>query len=449
MSEKWTVKGKILVSHVLPELVEVFGPSGGVPGIKVKVSARSKILTGWGTWNSWGQLTTGADGSFTVSEYHGGDRRQFKVEILFDSEKLRIKEGDEDALVEFDSEGFPLDINFDLTEKDWHEVHNDKDGAAAGGRQAGVIDLGDIFVMPAVVKKHADLWILYNQVFDLVDGYGPAYSFQKKVFVKYPMKLGSISYTNPLNDNTYIDGDEFNSSTLLHELVHRWVYDHCSGEDGLAWQAVKHGTTHQARENRTYTAFHEGFAEWATYPILKAISGGKLRNFVDVYFYEHPDVPVARSYLRAALDPSEQNTANVDYTERGWHSCFNILTYPYLDRVDFNRELVAVNAEGQAETDEKAAFVSLFTSCSEMRLGYSFQQVLSIFLKYPGKGIPDYMGADDMNLRSFLDRAGAILPGFESEQVRQVKVYLNPSGEKNPCDLVTAAEEQGRVVSTG
>jgi hypothetical protein len=61
--------------------------------------------------------------------------------------------------------------------------------------------------------------------------------------------------------------------------------------------------------------------------------------------------------------------------------------------------------------------------------------VLSIFHCDPEQGINRFMDTDDMNFRSFLDRASAILPGLEEEQVRQVKIYLSPNAVKNPCDL--------------
>ena len=118
----------------LPELSKAFGAREGVPKAVIKVSARSKVLSGWGWWNSWGQVTTKADGSFTVSENHGGDRRQFKVEVLFDSDRLRLKEGQETS-IRLDGHGFPLDVEFDLTDKDWFEVHDDEnDGAPTVAR---------------------------------------------------------------------------------------------------------------------------------------------------------------------------------------------------------------------------------------------------------------------------------------------------------------------------
>ena len=66
MAERWTVKGRIVVDHTLPELQTMVGSRSGLKGITVRVSARSKVLTGWGTWNSWGTVTTGPEGRFEI-----------------------------------------------------------------------------------------------------------------------------------------------------------------------------------------------------------------------------------------------------------------------------------------------------------------------------------------------------------------------------------------------
>jgi hypothetical protein len=228
--------------------------------------------------------------------------------------------------------------------------------------------------------------------------------------------------------NIYIDENEFNSNTLIHELMHIWEYERFTGEDSMAWQAAKHGDTHQVRENTTYVPGLEAFAEWSTYKILHEITDGEVFNF-ERYVYKYPDIPLTRKYLGEALSESERVLANVDYTERGWHSLLNILTIPYLDRIDFNKPLT------EDEDDDMYAFVILFStvSCPDKRLGYSLKDMLSIFLKYPAKGINAYMNKDDMNFHGFLGRAGAILPGFESEQISQVRVYLSPNRVENPC----------------
>lgn len=429
MSENWTIKGQIVVDHLLPELAEVFGARNGVAGVTVKVSARSKIPLGWGFWNSWGNAVTDRDGRFTASETHGLDRRQFKVEILFDSGRLRLKEGQETS-IKLDTSGFPLDIEFDLTDKDWHEVHNDEGGAADDGRKAGVIDLGSIALTRTVTRKHGDIWSLTNKVFDLFEGYGDAYAFDRKVTLKYPMGLGSgnanaSSYSNPVNRAVYIKEDEFHSRTLIHELMHQWAYDRSTGEDSMAWQLAKHGDTHQTHENTTFVPFHEALAEWSTYKILQEITDHKLLNFKEDVVWKYPDLPLNRAYVGQALDSSERVLANVDFTERGWHSLFNILTIPTLDKCDFNRPLSPI--------DGAFVFLDIFgSSAPEVRLGYSFKDVLGVFLKNPARGVDGFMKRDNLDFFHVLARAGAILPGFEPDKIKRVKSYLDPNSTVNP-----------------
>ncbi|MDP9145478.1 MAG: hypothetical protein M3N43_12410 [Actinomycetota bacterium] len=431
MSEKWTVKGQIVVDHELPELAEAFGPRNGLAGIIVKVSARSKVLGGWGWWNGWGQQVTDRDGRFQVSESHGGDRRQFKVEILLDSDRMRMKRGQETS-IRLDHDGFPLDIELDLTDKDWFEVHDDQNGAATDGRKAGSIDLRAIAVRASVARSLADAWFLYGKVLDLFESFGSGHAFQKKVTVKYPMNIGSgaagsHSYSNPVNGCVYIKEGELYSRTLIHELMHQWAYQHSTGEDNMAWQLAKHGDTHQTRENTTFVPFHEAFAEWSSYKILKGITDGKLLNFKEDFVYKYPDLPLTRAHVSAALGASERTLANVDYTERGWHSLFNVLTIPYLDRCDFNRPLT--------DSDDEYVFYNIFTSdtCPENRLAYTLEDVLGVFLQYPAKGIDSYMRKDDLDFFHFLARAGAVLPGLEAEKIKLVKTCLNPNSTANPC----------------
>ena len=425
--QKWTIKGKVKVNHLLPELDDILDDEHSVHGVEVKVYARSRVLGIWGTWNSWGKKKTGKDGSFSFTEEHNGDRRQFKVEILFDSDRLRIKEGQETG-ISWNTEGFPIDIDFDLTDKDWHEIHNDKDDGPDDGRKAGVINLGDIYISRTLVRKHAGIWALYNEIFDLFESYGSSYAFKKKQIVKYPMGIGNnnsnaSSYNNPLNASLYIKENQFNSNTLIHELMHTVEYQFSTGEDGMVWQLIKHGDTHQTRENTTYVPFLEGWAEWATYKVLREISGEKLRNFEEASGFNKPHLPLNRAYVGAALDESERFLANVDYTERGWHSLFNILTYKALGQCDFN-----------LSSSDKYALKTFVQQCPDAKFEYSFKDVLSIFLKHPSKGIDKYLKTSEMNFMDFLNRAKIVLPDLDDEDVKNIKKYLNPNQDENPRD---------------
>lgn len=422
--QRWTIKGTVKVKHLMPELKNAFGTSNGLAGIKVKVSARSKIPGGWGTWKSWGTLTTNSQGKFSISKEKGSDRRQFKIRILFDNSELRLKEGQE-TYVRLDNKGFPIDFNFDLSDKDWHEIHNDK-SKASSGRKAGVIDLGNIFINRTVVRKHADIWFLFNKIFNKFDSYGSAYSFKKKVVLKYPMGIGNnaasaASYANPLNDNIYIKESHFNASTTIHELMHIWTYHHCTGEDAIVGQLLKHGSTHQPRENTTFVPFLEGFAEWSSYKVLEAITNGKLDNFIQNSSFSKPHAPLNRKYISDVFNPSEKSLANMDYSERGWHSLFNILTASDLGKADFNHT--------------SGHFVGIkSTDCTQSRINLSFKKFLSIFLKHPSKGYPGYLDRGEMDFRKFLKRADAILSALNSTKVKQIKSYLDPKKDVNPSE---------------
>lgn len=448
MAEQWTVKGRVVVDHVLPELVEMLGSRTGIGGIQVKVSARSKIPGGWGTWNSWGTVRTGQDGRFDVREDKGSDRRQFKVQILFDSARLRVREGKESS-VRLDSTGFPIDIDLDLTDKDWHEIHNDKDDDTE--RRAGVHDLGDIRVKGPVVPRHADIWMLYGKAIDLMASYGPAFAFADKVHVKYPMTIspdGSSSYWNPVTKHGYIKDGQCNAYTLLHELSHQWEYDHCTGETSMVWQLAKHGSTHQPRESTTYVPFLESFADWAAVRMLQEMSAGALDNFLQVPPYARPNHPFSRSYIGADLATQERNLANLDYTERGWYGLFAVLTFAYLDRIDVDRPYTDV-----AGTDTRYAFLSIFGDLSDLRVGLSFKDVLSVFLRHPQKSLDGFLRTGDMNFRDFLNRAAVILPVLDDGTIRSVKALLDPrtvmdrAGDAPPA--LPASRHDARPLSPG
>ncbi|MEZ4990414.1 MAG: hypothetical protein R2824_08375 [Saprospiraceae bacterium] len=418
-SEKWTVKGTLKVNHGLGFMKDYYGESSPLAGVQVKVYARAKNFAGWGTWNSWTVVRTKSDGTFSVSKETGTDRRQFKIEILFDSNELRIKEGQETSIT-FGGDGFPIDINIDLTDKDWHEIYNEKEDGPSDGHRAGTVQVGTLSLKGNnVLRKHGDIWSLYNKVFDLFDGYGSDYGFKDKVVIKFPMGIGnnasnSASYANPLNNHIYIKEEDFDGNAILHELMHIWAYHHSTGEDGMAWQLVKHGTTHDAREATTFVPFHEAFAEYAAYKTLKELTGLNRFNNDDDDFTPHR--PYSRSYI-GAIEPI---LANVDYTERGWYSLFNVLTFGNLDRVNFN--------EGSKFAE------STYGDCQAAEIDYSFKEVLSIFLKHSSKGVSKYLAKDEEDFRSFLNRAQKILPNMTDERVKEIKSYVNPAATANPHD---------------
>lgn len=440
----WTVTGCVEVEHVLPELARIKGARSALHGVKVKVQARSKIPFGWGTWASWDTVVTNSRGQFAVSKTKGSDRRQFRVKVLFDDDRLRIKEGGQSG-VTLGGDGFPIDVDIDLTDKDWFVVHDDRT-AAPDGRRGGLHDLGTLGVSPRRVRELADLWVLVGLALDDLDSMGPRFGLDRKQVVKYPMGIGngspaSASYSNPLNGTVYITGDELHSRTILHELMHQWAYDRTRGEDAMAWQLVKHGTTHATREATTFVPFQEAFADWAAYEMLRRLSDGELTSFLEDNSDSRPGLPHSRAFLGQALEPTERFLDNVDFTERGWRSLFTLLTYPTVDRLDLDTSGTFAAEGGPTRP-----------LCQPLRSGLTFRQVLDMLNSHAGTpGANSDLRNSDLHVDGIVRRAQRVHPELTDEVVAGIMSCLDPRASGSPCDDVLAPRRRSvlEVVPVG
>ena len=133
------------------------------------------------------------------------------------------------------------------------------------------------------------------------------------------------SFASPYNDvaflveNSHVDG--FDLTTIIHELMHLWVYQRSQGEDALAWQLLIHGSTHDGLQKKTWVAAHEGIAEWAhasapPRPVRCMAAWWAARTF------EAKGLPFTRRFLG---DKGVAVLQDVDRSEYGWMSLLNIL----------------------------------------------------------------------------------------------------------------------------
>ncbi|MGB7817598.1 MAG: hypothetical protein WBL35_02525 [Ornithinibacter sp.] len=127
----------------------------------------------------------GGNGEFSVSENHGSDRRQFRVKVCYDDGRLRVKEGQETSIL-LGGNGFPIDIQVDLTDKDWYEIHNDKT-AEPDGRRAGTHDLGTLRMSTRRSRQLGDIWTLLSMTLDRLEGMGEDFGKSGTSVVKFPM----------------------------------------------------------------------------------------------------------------------------------------------------------------------------------------------------------------------------------------------------------------------
>ncbi|NQV60206.1 MAG: hypothetical protein HQ502_11090 [Alphaproteobacteria bacterium] len=452
----WTLRGRILVEHLFQELTNTYGAISPMAGIKVRVQARERVARVWGSWKAWDDVIINEDdeGAFQVSKIKSHHNRRFRVQVQFKSADLVIFGANRTLLRQVSralrmralrSLGAELILDQLLQhftripyEADWHTVHVDRTGS---GRSPGVIDLGDLtFAVNApndlgdrIAHRQAELWFLYSRVIDLFESLGQDYQFKKKIAVKYPHNnplLGDrieASYANPENHVVYIVensvwDDYARIDYVLHEIMHIWAYQHSRREKGIAWQLIIHGDTH-GLQNRTWVAFHEGFAEWGYHQIYRRLFGQNptigAAGTTDIEPF-----PFKRSYLSSnySLTSLEQ----VDRHEWGWVSILNLLTTPDLVNYTFNG-----NGKYIARTRARPARAMI---CDDPVL--AFTDVLRLFLTDRQSGAARQLGRSEMNLSGILSRAVAVVPQFDRTAQTAVLSLLDPAETTMPRNLL-------------
>ena len=98
----------------------------------------------------------------------------------------------------------------------------------------------------------------------------------------------------------------------------------------MAAQLILHGSTHDGLQKKSFVAFHEGFAEWASNRLIQTI----FSTDSDIYGGTNDTgLPFSRKFLKAK---GIKNASDIDKSEYGWISLFNILMTPDLHLHDFN-----------------------------------------------------------------------------------------------------------------
>jgi hypothetical protein len=421
MKTNWTVTGRIMVNIPLPE----FGASLPLSNVEVNVSARK---FGNNLWNSWDKVRTDANGRFTVTNKKDKDERQFKIEVKFEDDDLAVY-GDERG-------GVVTTAGFRCR---WLLAHQDGGGTK---RNAGTTDLGNITFAdgePAINEavrhdfvpvRSAGIWHIYKSVIAFMKTGGVP--FTSKIHIQYPQD-GALddskeaSYANPSNKMIYLvkntKKDQYTLSTMVHELMHLWMYGHCTGEIRLAPQTLIHGGTHDARQEKPFVAFHEGFAEWAKNRLLPLIFSNAGTFFP--YGYEDTGVPLLRSKLNA-IGATSLN--EMSHYEEAWNSVFNLLTVDNLHELDLNTNSIAGEVHAERNFVPPANLI-----CASPIIG--FTGLLRMFLKDKDKGHRDYIEENEMNVEYIIGRACDMIDNLNGLK-ETLKKLLNPANTEQPHDLL-------------
>ncbi|MEO0557928.1 MAG: hypothetical protein AAF170_07070 [Bacteroidota bacterium] len=450
----WTVSGRIEVEHALPELKEAFGDFSDLVGVTVRVRGMLRLANPfgnavWGTWDTWKETTTNSRGEFTVRHTPSispcDGVRRLRVEVKFQNDDLEIRHAHATS---------------SLTKVKWVTIYDTPEDEP---RTDHTLDINRIFGPNRVQeldefepRAHADMWVVYTHLLDKLAGYGSAYAFTDQLKVKYPHNSAlasdnaEASYANPITNVVYIYRanvcpddvmlpnetgsceDHLDVSTLLHEAMHVWAYQHATGEDDLALNLLTSGSTHCFEPS--HIAFHEGFAEWAAERLGNSLFG-----------MDKPQ-PVTRDALQAGFwcegnSPDTLPTlTKMEEHDYGWITALRILHQNDLHRYSFagtttNREFNHYGSE-HGSTDgtinEIQKSVPANPRCESPDV--SFKDVLTTFLASPADGYVHPLRNSDMNLDDFVDRF-ADVNDLGNDTRDALLTLIDPAATEEPADL--------------
>jgi len=398
----WTVGGTLRVEYArLSETAAREGDTAPLAHVRIKVSARSRVLGARGSWNEWDETRTGADGRFTVGKRKNCGDRRFKPEVKFEDDDLEIRHERATSSV---------------TEVRWYEAGQDADSGRV--RTGSTVNLGTLTFRPGggaelgdfEARRHAELWGLYRLVFAHPADEGPKFAFKSQVKIKYPHNsllapdTVEASCVDPTTRVVYIyrsrDGseDHFNVETLLPELGHRWAFERFRGEVCPTLDLIASGDTHDLADDPC-VAFHEGFANYFQQQLENELFG------------EAPDLP----YNRARLN------AGVGFPPTG-------ITLPAIHRYDYGTPDDAVGTGRIAERAGVPRF------CGPPSIG--FKNPLRVFEPKSNAGHPDYLDRGDTTFDGFLARADPILRAMDADERNLFVVLADPASGLRPADLL-------------
>jgi hypothetical protein len=453
--QKWTIKGRILFEPQFTETREVYGEEVALPDVRVQVSARESKLDP--TWDEWGDVHVGPQGRFSFTKEKDKSARYFRVRVLFKDDTLKLYPPPDGLLSKLTEAITGVSCVTDLVEDAletalsqttrlaydvrWFTIVQDDDKSDKRGpgtvdfgdlvfQQGGRLDLGD-----RTARRHADIWWLAKKMIGVLDDIGSGFVEKRPPALIHPFQSPLVgdgvesSYANPQTDVVHLienaRSDHFNAPSVAHELMHLWAYQHSTGEKGLAWQLLIHGSTHDGRQAKRWVAFHEAFAEWASNLIYTHIYENRpatIYGDTDARTgtaLDNRAIPFSRRFLR---DVGIRSLSELDYYEYGWIALFTALVSDDLELLD-------------PDTDETwADFPGLRSwragTVSNSRGDPALVDILRAFKAAPAKGYPDVISKKEMTRVAFLERLLTISPAITDERRDLINTLLDTGTKK-------------------
>lgn len=195
-------------------------------------------------WGNAVEVRTDANGQFSITDDKSCRNRRVRVRVKLDSPEIESRPGttlSSKWYTLFETPGRTNDRVFNLGTSLFEEFN----GAGA--------------LQNVIVYRRALIYWVGRQLVDFLAAQpNPYLAFEQKVHVSYPHAGGSFAAAG-IQHTTYVAENQWEPSTIVHELMHLWNYQHNFGTTN--WAPAINGT-HNCQEPRNI-AFHEGFAEFA------------------------------------------------------------------------------------------------------------------------------------------------------------------------------------------
>ena len=439
----WTVKGKLKVRTQFDELrgKKFADDNGDVPlaGVRVRVSAKETKLDPTG-FDKWAEVVTKEDGSFQFTISKDKSKRYFKVEVLFDGKDTIIYPG---TLIDLPgNSAVEAGINATLFHADWMLVWQDEEKkdnpvdfhsltfSGISGEQLNGRD----------ERRQADLWALAGIMRSELEKVGSGLGFQsQRIAIKYPHSdplvndSDEIAYADPIRRIVFLvrNGsiDNFEIQTVMHELMHVRNYAHSTGEENLAIQLLMNGSTHEGRQDKTFTVFHEAAAEIFKSELYHQMFGKRALIYRDKNF-EAQRKPFTRPWLK---NQGIKTLKDLEHYEYGWMSVFNLLLCNKVEELDMNGPGPYAHEKAPTGTGPRVAI-------ARKSMNFTFADLLRafdpIFNPVPDE-FPKQIDVAEMTLNKYFKRLGAALASpFDATMQSAYKKILDPAETAQPSDVL-------------
>lgn len=410
----WEITGRLTV-----EENEINGSGHTVTrvlaGVEVEV-----LASNFGIYDSWGTVRTNADGYFTLRKVKDQSKRKIKVKARFADSTLEINTG---ALAN------PADFISPAIEvfEHAHEVEGPQINVGTRCFRSGASgELGD-----RDNRRRAIAWYMTKTLMSALAAEDSYFAFAGKIKVIYPANVVSGQcYANGVTRSVYIHStaksDQWDVQTLLHETMHLWNYDHNYGTANWfgAVFCPPDLNTHAQAERRPI-AFHEGFAEFAAWELLRVLWGGETDST------RIKQLP----YTRYALvhDLHLDTVDEVEQSDVGVYRALCLLT----GRALYARKFGDKNT--RLESDPHPLKVTnAFVDCPD-NPQVTIWDVLKVFQANPGAGYATewQVGSNDYGVRRFFERAADVLGNLTDSTKDLLLSLIDPNSTEEPVSRCT------------